>query len=157
MRHAKSSWKDENLVDYERPLSKRGLHDAPRMGRLLRDEELIPDVIYCSPALRARMTVSGVVDQSGFGNELVFLEELYGANLDIFLATLRGLPEQYTNAMFIGHNPDLEAFLEHLTGKWHKMPTAALAYLVLPVQLWQDINDQTEAKLVYLWKPRELP
>ena len=157
MRHAKSSWKDENLVDHERPLSKRGLRDAPRMGRLLREEDMVPDVILCSPALRARMTVEGVVDQSGFGNELMFPEEFYGANLEIFLAALRTLSEEYASAMFIGHNPELEELLEHLTGKWHKMPTAALAYLVLPVQLWQDINEETEGKLVYLWKPRKLP
>ena len=56
LRHAKSSWKDTSLVDHDRPLAKRGERNAPRMGRLLKDEKLVPDLIVSSTARRARDT-----------------------------------------------------------------------------------------------------
>ena len=52
LRHAKSSWASDTLSDHERPLNSRGERDAPRMGRLLRDEELLPDLILSSSAVR---------------------------------------------------------------------------------------------------------
>ena len=60
MRHAKSSWKQKDLPDIERPLSSRGEKDAPMMGRMLKKKELIPDLIISSPAVRARQTVEEV-------------------------------------------------------------------------------------------------
>lgn len=53
-RHAKSSWKNPDLPDHDRPLNKRGQNDAPRMGKLLKDEDLIPDLIMSSTAARAK-------------------------------------------------------------------------------------------------------
>ena len=54
MRHAKSSWKEQDLPDHDRPLNKRGKNDAPRMGKLLKDEDLVPDLIMSSTAVRAK-------------------------------------------------------------------------------------------------------
>ena len=54
MRHAKSSWKDSSLSDHQRPLNKRGKKAAPLMGSILNQQELIPDIILCSTAKRAR-------------------------------------------------------------------------------------------------------
>jgi len=157
LRHAKSSWEDSELADIERPLNKRGKRDAPRMGRLLREEGLLPDMILSSPAVRARMTAEAVADQCEFSAEICYLEELYAAELSTLLNVLRMLGEDEATALLIGHNPGLEELVEHLTGKWHHMPTAALAYLVLPENLWQDIDENTAARLVFLWRPRELP
>ncbi|MBK6712098.1 MAG: histidine phosphatase family protein [Chloroflexi bacterium] len=56
LRHAKSSWSNDFLSDHQRPLNDRGKQDAPRMGRLLRDEELTPDLIITSSAERALST-----------------------------------------------------------------------------------------------------
>ena len=51
LRHAKSSWSDPTLPDHDRPLNKRGIHDAPRMGKLLRHEHLMPDLILSLTAV----------------------------------------------------------------------------------------------------------
>jgi phosphohistidine phosphatase len=66
LRHAKSSWKDPDLPDHDRPLNKRGKHDAPLMGRLLKREDLVPDVIISSTAMRARATAEAVAKGSGY-------------------------------------------------------------------------------------------
>jgi phosphohistidine phosphatase len=157
MRHAKSSWKDSEMADYDRPLNKRGKRDAPRMGRLIRDEGLLPDVILSSGALRARMTAESVADQCEYTGEIVTLDELYGADAHTLLEVLYKLPEEYASVLMIAHNPGVEELVEALTGKFRRMTTAALAYLVLPVQLWQDIDEGIEGKTVFVWRPRELP
>jgi len=46
LRHGKSSWHDEKLADYERPLSPRGKESARLIGRLLKKKKLLPDD-YC--------------------------------------------------------------------------------------------------------------
>ena len=64
MRHAKSSWKEVDLVDHDRPLNKRGMKDAPRMGKLLRKERLIPELILTSSARRARDTAEAAAEDN---------------------------------------------------------------------------------------------
>ena len=60
MRHAKSSWSEPGLADHDRPLNKRGKQAAPEMGKLLRKEGLVPDLILCSTARRSRQTAEAV-------------------------------------------------------------------------------------------------
>ena len=62
LRHAKSSWNDPALDDHERPLNKRGRRDAPRMGALVREYGLIPDLVISSDAVRARLTAEAVAE-----------------------------------------------------------------------------------------------
>lgn len=157
MRHAKSSWGDPKMADQDRPLNKRGKRDAPRMGRLIREEGLLPDIILTSTALRARMTAEAIIDQSAYQGETLYLDELYMAEPEAYLNALHGLAEECDCALVIGHNPGMELLVEKLSGKPRAMPTAALAYLALPIQLWQDLNEETKGKIVYLWRPRELP
>ena len=56
LRHAKSSWNNLDLPDYDRPLNKRGKRDAPRMGDFLRHQDLVPDLVISSTAKRAKKT-----------------------------------------------------------------------------------------------------
>ena len=48
------AWKDPDLPDHDRPLNKRGKQDAPLMGKVLKDEDLKPDLIVSSPAIRRK-------------------------------------------------------------------------------------------------------
>ena len=77
LRHAKSSWKEARLTDHDRPLNKRGHRDAPKMGRLLRDKELVPQMIISSTAKRTRKTVKLVSEASGYEGERLFRKELF--------------------------------------------------------------------------------
>ena len=70
MRHAKSSWDESDMHDHDRPLNKRGKLNAPRMGRLLREQDLVPDLIITSSARRARDTAGAVADQSGYEGDV---------------------------------------------------------------------------------------
>ncbi len=156
LRHAKSSWREAGLADHERPLNKRGKRDAPRMGRLLREEDLVPDLIISSSAVRARKTAQLVIEASGYDGELRLARELYAAEPEAYLEVLQILPETVTSVMVVGHNPGLEELLELLSGDWQRLPTAALAQVALELDAWQDLSEETQGNLVNLWLPRQL-
>jgi phosphohistidine phosphatase len=157
LRHAKSSWDDASLDDRERPLNARGRRDAPRMGDLLRDEALIPDVIITSDAVRAHTTARAVAEAAGYTRDIVVDPLLYGASPEDVLAVLKTVPDANARTvMIVGHNPGLEDLIEQLTGEPHDLPTAALVRLALPIEAWGELSATTRATLVDLWRPKEL-
>jgi len=156
LRHAKSSWGDSSLDDHDRPLNKRGLRDAPRMGELIREQGLVPDTILCSTARRARDTALAVAAAAGFPDEVRFTRRLYGANPATHVEALRALPDVAAHALVIGHNPGLEELLAVLVGASHTLPTAALAVVELPIESWSELDPPPVGSLRALWRPREL-
>lgn len=156
LRHAKSSWKYPDLADHDRPLNKRGKQAAPRMGQLLKDEELLPDLILSSTAARAQTTARKVASASGYAGDIRVTRELYEAGPEAYLALLQEVADDHARVLMVGHNPDLEALLEQLTDEAEALPTAALALVELPIQHWREVNDATEGKLVRVWRPKEL-
>ncbi len=157
MRHAKSGDKDPDITDHERPLNKRGKLAAPRMGRLLKDEGLVPDFILSSSAKRARMTAEAVADQSGYEGEIRTSTDLYATGPGSFIRAFQYLPDETKRVLVVGHNPGLEELLEVLTKLVKTLPTAAVVQVDLPIQSWKELSETTQGDLVYLWKPRELP
>ncbi|MBN1665829.1 MAG: histidine phosphatase family protein [Anaerolineales bacterium] len=156
LRHAKSSWKEPALADYERPLSRRGRRDAPRMGALLVEMGLEPEWICCSSAKRARQTAEAVMDACRYDGEIEYREDLYHAGLGDFLEAIRDLPADCTRVLLIGHNPGLEELLDWLTDESEWLPTAALAQIELNLDAWQDLLPETQGRLRGLWRPKEL-
>ena len=156
LRHAKSSWKDTGISDHDRPLNKRGKEAAPLMGQVLYEEDLVPEAILSSTALRARQTADLVAEASGFEGEIVYLEDFYHAWPSDYLDALRVLSDDIDSAMIVGHNPGMEMLLEMLTGESERFPTAALALIYLPIVYWSQLNDETEGEFVDLWLPRML-
>lgn len=156
MRHAKSSWKDANLKDHERPLNKRGRQDAPRMGQLLIDRELLPQKILCSSAVRARQTAEALRDSVDYLSDIEYLDRLYLSEADEYLSVLREIPDELERVMVIGHNPGMETLLQILSGRIEALPTAVIAHLVLPISQWSQLNGDTEGELIEIWRPKEL-
>ncbi|MDE0012906.1 MAG: histidine phosphatase family protein [Candidatus Poribacteria bacterium] len=156
MRHAKSSWNYPELSDYDRPLNGRGKREAPRMGKHLRQEGLVPDMILTSSAKRARSTANRVVKASGYAGKVKKLDALYDTVLGAYFKTLQVQPEKYQSVMVVGHNPTMEQLVEHLTGHIKLMPTAALAHIELPIERWETLDLYTKATLVNLWTPKTL-
>lgn len=156
LRHAKSSWSDAMLPDYERPLNKRGKQDAPRMGKLLRAEDLVPDLIITSSAVRAVATAAAVAEACGYEHDLQETRKLYHADPETYIDVLNDVPDRCELVMIVGHNPGLEDLLEDLTDEWERLPTASLAQITLPIESWRDLIDDTPGKLVQVWRPKEL-
>ena len=156
LRHAKSSWRELGLSDHDRPLNKRGKRDAPRIGSLLSREDLLPDLIISSTAVRARKTAQLVMEASGYDGELRLEGDLYAAEPQAYVDILQALPDEIGRVMVVGHNPGLEELLEQLTGDAESLPTAALAQVSLNLEAWQDLDEDTQASLIHLWLPRQL-
>ena len=156
LRHAKSSWDNAQLTDYERPLNKRGKQEAPRMGQLLREQDLVPDLIITSSAVRALATAEAVALASGYEQEIRATRSFYHADPDTYIDALRQLDDSLERVMFVGHNPGMEELLEELTGLWEQMSTAALAQISLPINQWSELDEETTGELVNLWRPKEL-
>ncbi len=157
LRHAKSSWKKPGLTDHDRPLNKRGKHDAPRMGELIREKALVPDLIVSSSAKRARQTADRLAQACGYQNEVRLEDDLYMAHPEAFIQVLKFLSDEFDSVMVVGHNPGVEELLRLLTGREEVVPTAALAHLTLPIRRWSEMNGQTTGELTNLWRPKELP
>jgi phosphohistidine phosphatase len=156
LRHAKSSWHDPALDDHERPLNTRGRRDGPRMGELVREYGLMPDVVISSDAVRARLTATAVAEAARFAGEVLLHPHLYTACPADILSLLQTVQENAETVMIVGHNPGLEELVEQLTGERQDLPTAALAHIVLPIDQWRDLELSTRGTLLGNWRPKEL-
>ena len=156
LRHAKSSWKDTSLADHDRPLKKRGRKAAPRMGRWLIENGLRPDHALCSTATRARETLQ-LVQSEWSGNVPASTHaELYHCDVAQMINVLREVAEPAASVLVVGHNPDLELFVEHVTGQSERLSTGALARIELDLSDWSELTDATRGTLVSVSRPREL-
>ena len=156
LRHAKSSWKHPDLADHDRPLNKRGKRDAPPMGRLLKREDLVPDIIISSTAIRARATAKAVAKASGYKGEIILNKSLYAAGPEAYLGVIHALSDEYVRVLIVGHNPGLEELVELLTGEIHLMPTCSLAHVKFRVDKWSEIDNKIKGQVAEIWRPRDL-
>lgn len=156
MRHAKSSWANDRLADINRPLNDRGRRDAPRMGRLLVQQELVPDQIIASSAKRAAETAKLVAQAASYEGEIRFTENLYLADLETYLEVASLVGDEINTLMLVGHNPDLEELVSDLSGNDERMPTGAMAVFRLFIASWNELSPDTGCELVAVWRPKEL-
>jgi phosphohistidine phosphatase len=146
LRHAKSSWKDDSLKDFDRPLKKRGREAAEQIGKVLAAEKLASStrqspLVISSPAARARETTALVLESAGLKLEPRFDERIYEADVRTLLEVVASIPDKAKTAMLVGHNPGFENLLSYLTGDDRHMPTAALARIEFEVGSWSEVTD----------------
>lgn len=148
LRHAKSSWADPTLIDFERPLGERGRRAAPCTGRFLAQAGYAPEVVLCSPALRTRQTLDLVLDQFADAPKAIFDQNIYGALTSTLLELVRAAP-RCKSLMLIGHNPAIHGLALELIGFGsrgeisdlvRKYPTAAAAVLKFEASGWSDLR-----------------
>lgn len=154
LRHAKSSWKDSDLPDHDRPLNKRGRRDAPKVGELIKQENILPEIILCSTARRARDTVRAVIETSGYDGEIQYIPDLYQADVADIFTILGELDDRISIVMLAGHNPELEELLRTITDEDVHIPTAALAQVSLPIFSWKEVPAGVCGELIRFWAPR---
>lgn len=156
MRHAKSSWSNSNLSDYERPLNKRGKRDAPRMGTLLKQQNLTPQLIIASSAERALSTAEAVALTSDYEGEIQYTRRFYHADPEDYVAVLQTVADEFERVMIVGHNPGMAELVAQLTGEEMRVTTANIAYVQLPLTQWAELDEDTSGELIHLWRPKEL-
>jgi phosphohistidine phosphatase len=156
LRHAKSSWKDAALRDFDRPLKGRGRDAAEQIGKRLASEKPQPVLVVCSPATRTRETAEIVLKHSHIKADVTFERRIYEASLRDLLHVVSEIPDSKEAVMMIGHNPGFEELLAYLSGEHRQMPTCALAKIRLAVASWKGIK-AGEGTLASFITPKELP
>ena len=141
LRHAKSSWDDPDLKDFERPLSDRGFRDAPMMGKRFEEAGNQLQCIITSPAMRAKTTAKLFADNMGYpSDDIASNPELYFAGTGMFLKAASLLDDDCSNAMLVGHNPAITEFANLMADSdIDNIPTCGLVKLGLDIEKWSDI------------------
>jgi phosphohistidine phosphatase len=148
LRHAKSDWGESGLADFERPLNKRGLKDAPVMGEVLALFDMLPDKIVSSPARRAAQTAELVAEACGYDKKSIQWEDsFYGGGSGNLITALRRLPNTVERVLLVGHNPVIEqtaaallsTCVDESEGLIH-FPTAGLACFEAGMTTWTELR-----------------
>ena len=155
LRHAKSSWKDQTLPDFDRPLKDRGRKAAKRIGKYLGAEKLSDPLVVCSPAVRTRETADIVLKHAHLPVGVRYEERIYESSLRDLVEVVAEIPDDKQVVILIGHNPGFEELLAYLTGEGRRMPTCALAKIKFDVESWKEIKEDQGA-LDWFVTPKEL-
>ncbi len=160
MRHAKSDWSQGGLTDFERPLSKRGVKDASKMGKWMAQNLEMPEIILCSTARRTQQTLQLLLlalrlEEADYGHIIEqHLESMYLSSAANLRQLVHSHLNRYESLMMIAHNPGLDGLLSYycpnapLTSSGKLMTTANIAVI--------EFDDLLNASLITLQRPGEL-
>lgn len=147
-RHAKSSWADPLLNDFDRPLNERGQQAAPAMGAWITAQKIRPDLVICSSALRTRQTLAAIRPHLHGNPTVRHAKALYLASAETLLKLIQATDSGMAHLMLVGHNPGLEDLAKLLIGAGPadlraaieaKVPSAAVIDLLFEANAWSDV------------------
>lgn len=143
VRHAKSSWDNPGLSDHQRPLSKRGLKDAPMMGARLAEWGPPVDRVISSSATRAFSTAELVTQEMGLPWDEIQIEDaLYHATEEDMIDLINEQDDYLDGLMLFGHNPGMTYLVNDLSDlDLDNLPTCGVAVLQFDVNSWSEIGD----------------
>ncbi|MCZ6636289.1 MAG: histidine phosphatase family protein [bacterium] len=141
VRHAKSSWKHPGLTDFERPLNKRGKKDAPKMGKRIKKQDILPDLILSSPAKRAIRTARAIAGEIGYPEKKIQTDRaIYSGGSPAILSIVQSQAPEVNCLMLFGHNPDFTQLAESLSGhRVDNIPPCGIFCIDFDIQTWTDV------------------
>ncbi|MEN8190008.1 MAG: histidine phosphatase family protein [Thermodesulfobacteriota bacterium] len=156
IRHAKSSWADPRLSDWERPLNGRGKRDAPFMGQRLARHHCLPDRVIASPAKRARKTARVICKKLSFAKKKILFDDLlYTADLMDLYRVVRSCEDTVNRLFVVGHNFVITDFAVDLTGVHiDNIPTCGIAGIRFPSSSWSTVAPRS-GKLLFFDYPKK--
>ncbi len=151
VRHAKSSWADFQITDFDRPLNKRGLTDAPMMGKKLKELGFVPQQILSSSANRAISTARLLAEHMEFNkSKIIEIKELYLADPAEIIKLANSTKNEIDSLMIVGHNPGLTQLINNLAGEnLYNLPTCAMSVIELKVDDWRAVSVNTGKQIAY--------
>ena len=158
VRHAKSSWDNFTLSDFERPLNERGKTDAPKMGKRLRKNGVKIDAFISSPAKRAKKTAEYFVREfNSDANNIILVSALYDASTNNFSETIKEIDDKYKSAAIFSHNPGITHFVNQLIDNANidNMPTCGVFAVKADVEKWKDFSKAKKEFLFFDYPKKE--
>jgi len=143
IRHAKSDWSDGSLSDFERGLKKRGHKDLDTISSYMSLQQLKPDLIISSLALRAQTTADQLGKKIDYEGRIHYMEELYNSRPETLMNVLTLQDDSYETIFLVGHNPELTEFVNFLVeDNFGKMPSLGVVAINLNITTWADIGEK---------------
>jgi len=158
IRHAKSSWKDTALNDFDRPLNGRGKRDVVFMGKRLKMFDVLPDLIYTSPAKRALKTAKEIAKEIECEKKkIISTESLYEGSYESYLELIHAIDDKYTSIFIIAHNPAITEVGERLSGAiLSNIPTCAIVCISFDVASFKEITEESGHILFFDYPKKHL-
>ena len=147
MRHASAEARENDQLDAERPLTRKGKKAARKTGKAMRQTDVLPQRILSSSARRTNDTAKEVSRKLSSTPKIDLLHDLYLAEPQAYIDQLREIPDEVDCVMVVGHNPGLRELLQTLTGTVLRFPKATAAYINLPIDSWQEISLESRGEL----------
>ena len=156
IRHAKSSWDEKGINDFDRSLNKRGKKDLPFMAKRLKNFDVKPDLILSSPAKRAQKTAKLIAETISYNeNDIVYEESLYDSSYTAYRYLLDSLDDKYNTIFIVAHNPTLTEVGEKLTGAiLTNIPTCSIVCIEFNVKSFKDIEEES-GKILFFDYPKK--
>jgi phosphohistidine phosphatase len=157
-RHAKSSWDNNAISDFDRPLNKRGKTDAPLMGKYLAQKRRIsPEIVISSPAKRAIKTAEIIAKEIGFpSSKILRNENIYEAGPSSILEIIQNINDTFSSAMLFGHNPGFTSLASYLSNvNIGNMPTCGICRIDFDTDSWKKIEIES-GTLVFFDYPKKV-
>lgn len=157
IRHAKSSWSDLSLDDFDRPLKKRGKEDIKVISKWLKKRGIKPDIVISSPAKRAKKTLKTLEEILNIDKDVIkFDKGIYEAHVQYLVDMLSKLDDRYGSVFIIGHNPSLNELAEHLSDTIiTNIPTSGVVAIELDIDKWNEIKNK-KGKILFFIYPKKL-
>ena len=149
LRHAKSSWKDSSLEDFNRPLSNRGKLDAPKIAKRLMHREIQIDLIISSSSRRTTDTANIFADILDYNSEIIFDRRIYAASDRNILSIINQIDNKFENVLLVCHNPGITNLVNYLSGSFiDNIPTTGIVGLMTE-HIWKEVNEKSCSCLFY--------
>jgi phosphohistidine phosphatase len=143
IRHAKSDWSDESKSDLERGLNKRGQKAILTMADALKKVDVMPDLILCSPAKRAKLTAKGLAKEIKYKGKIQYKEALYMAEPIEVIRIIKEIQDKYDNVFIIGHNPETTELTDLMVDEYiDNIPTLGIVALNAPIKHWKKFKPE---------------
>jgi len=150
IRHAKSSWDEPNLSDYERPLNERGKKDAPMKSSILKEKNIFPDLIISSTAERAAETANIFASELSYTKTIHYDSRIYEATTQNLLEVVSEINDDHNLVFLFGHNPGLSNFANFISKTpVLNMPTACIVGLELSINKWKEVERHSGNVFMY--------
>ncbi len=155
-RHAKSSWDNPDITDFERPLNERGHRDAAHLAAVVSKLIEKPDIIYSSPAMRAATTCKYFAQAFAIPEtEIRFEKNIYNGDMRYLAKFISNLPDKFNTVMIFGHNPDITSLYSYFSGDYiDNIPTCGVFAIEFDIEKWAAVQDEN-GRVLFLETPKK--
>ncbi len=156
VRHAKSSWDNPDLTDFERVLNKRGIRDAQFMSELLQKILPVPDLFISSSAIRAVSTAKYFADTYDVDFENIVIDNgVYDRGSKYIINKLKKTDNTVNSIILFGHNPDITSLASYFSGQYFdNIPTCSFVGIEFPFNTWENIEEEN-GRLIFYEYPKK--